>query len=78
MLVLFRVRYVIIAFVIGGFCGMWAAFSAKGCGERIMTNVPPIHAPARVIPAPDVHVTCGVIDNHEPGCAPMVPEWPQR
>ena len=60
MLVLFRMKYVLVAFVIGWFCGMWAAFSEKGCGEpgltpsqRQMTSVPLPYAPA-MPPGPPV------------------------
>lgn len=34
MFVLFRTKYVLAAFAIGWFFGMWTAFSAKGCLER--------------------------------------------
>ena len=50
MLVLFRMKYVLVAFAVGWFCGMYAAFSAKGCGERLMTNVAPIYAPPPAMP----------------------------
>ena len=34
MLVLFRMKYILVALAIGWFFGMWTAFSAKGCLER--------------------------------------------
>jgi hypothetical protein len=49
MLVLFRMKYVVIAFAVGWLCGMYAAFSAKGCGERAVIAAPQIYTTVQPI-----------------------------
>lgn len=50
MLVLFRMKYLVVAFALGGLCGMWSAFSAKGCGEYVLNSRPIMQMPAPTPP----------------------------